>query len=106
MNLSDLQGNLNKFSWPQLVSNNDGKTSATGFCGVITILTGVLCFIAGVVDKMYLTHTTDVMLYSSGLITLGSTLLGVRKMKQGKSISDEATTLANILPLPPTAPVV
>jgi hypothetical protein len=63
------------FSWSELVSNNTGKTSASGFTGVITILVGCLTFLWG----CFFNHK-EILDQSVIIIGLGSTLLGVRKI--------------------------
>ena len=76
---------INKFSVPQLFSDKDGKTSGSGFAGIITIVTGSICFLLGCIDKMWLSHTIDVMTNSIWLITSGTALLGVRKYITAKN---------------------
>jgi len=95
MTIEDLKENINKFSWQQMLSNSDGKTSSTGVCGVITILIGLLCFIYGCIDFSYISNKNDIIFYSSGIITLGASLLGVRKLSTGPSVSDEVVKLSD-----------
>ena len=64
-----------KFSWSEMMSNKTGKTSASGFTGVITILSGCLAFLYGA----FLNHA-EVLNQSVMVIGLGSALLGVRKI--------------------------
>jgi hypothetical protein len=66
-----------KFSWSELVSNESGKTSASGFTGVITILVGCLTFLWG----CFFNHK-EILDQSVMVIGLGSALLGVRKIKK------------------------
>ena len=68
-----------KFSWNELFANNTGKTSASGFTGVITILSGCLAFLWG----SFFNHA-EVLNQSVMVIGLGSALLGVRKMTKEK----------------------
>lgn len=96
MNLQDFKDSINKFSVSQMCSNNDGKTSMTGTMGGLCVIVGCLCFLLGVIDKIWITKTTDVMLQSLGLVTLGSAMLGVRKAKQGKSVAEEATIVSQL----------
>lgn len=75
---------ISKFNWKEIFSNNSGKTSSSGFSGVITVMIGLLGFVAGVV--MYWVVGTDsgagdILINSLGLISLGTVLLGVRKVK-------------------------
>lgn len=76
-----------KFSFAQMTSNSDGKTSSSGFCGVYIIVVGMLAFLYG----CYEFHTSgkaDVMMYSSANILVGAGLLGYRK-------SVDKTTIEN-----------
>jgi hypothetical protein len=66
-----------QFSWSEMVSNETGKTSASGFSGVITILSGCLAFLWG----SFFNHA-EVLNSSVMVIGLGSALLGVRKVSK------------------------
>lgn len=70
---------INKFSFAQMTSNNDGKTSASGTMGSLCVAAGVLSFIYGVVDYSFLSHQNEVMSQSLLLIAAGTGLLGLRK---------------------------
>ena len=100
--------NINRFSFSQLCANDNGKTSGSGFSGVLAITVGVLCFMMGVIDKMFISHTTDIMTNAAWLVTAGSTLLGVRKYVTTKNPDPNA--LVDTTPDPPApadpAPVV
>ena len=78
MSLTDFK---NKFSFAQMTANNDGKTSGSGTMGCLIIVTGCFGFLCGVADFIWLTGKPDVMMYSTGFIGAGATLLGVRKSK-------------------------
>jgi len=79
---------INKFSFGQMTSNSDGKTSGSGSMGVYIIVLSVIAFLFGCVDKACISHTTDVMMYSSANILVGAGLLGYRK-------SVDKTTIEN-----------
>ena len=55
------------------------------FAGVIICLVCAVSFLMGVVDKMFISHTSDVMNSTIGFATLGAGLLGVRKFMQNKT---------------------
>jgi len=74
---------VNKFSFAQMTSNASGKTSASGTMGVYIITFSVIAFIFGCIDKACMSHTTDIMMYSSANIVIGAGLLGYRKSKEG-----------------------
>jgi hypothetical protein len=76
---------IHKFSWSELFSNGNGKTSATAFCGIIICMVGSLCFLLGCIDKMFITSTVDVISQSIMFVGIGSGLLGLRKFVDSKS---------------------
>lgn len=80
-----MKPDISKFSFGQLTSNSDGKTSGSGFSGVYICFMSMLCFIGGVIDKMFFTKSPDIMSYSLMALTIGAGLLGYRKSKE-KSI--------------------
>lgn len=80
--------NVSKFSFHEIFSNNDGKSSGTAFVGVIVSLVGTLCFFLGCIDKMWITHTVDVITQSIVLVGIGAALLGVRKVVSSKTPSE------------------
>ena len=83
--------NISKFSWAELFSNDSGKTSGTGFCGIIICMVGTLCFFLGCIDKMWVSESIDIITQSIVLVGIGATLLGVRKVFGGSS-NDTTTT--------------
>ena len=92
---------INKFSVSQLFADSNGKTSGSGWGGVIAVTVGVLCFMLGCIDKMFVSHTTDIMTNSAWLVTAGSTLLGVRKYVTTKNPDPNAVVADdNAIPVP------
>lgn len=77
--------NISKFNFQEIFSNDNGKSSGSGFAGVIICLVCAVSFLMGVVDKMFISHTSDVMNSTIGFATLGAGLLGVRKFMQNKT---------------------
>jgi hypothetical protein len=70
-----------KFRFSETFNNSNGKTSGSGFVGVIMGLTATLAFIAGVVG-WYL-QVSEVMEFFEQVLKLGSLsalLMGVRKV--------------------------
>lgn len=97
--IKQMVADIEKFSWAQMVSNTTGKTSSSGFCGVIIILVGSLSFLVGVADFMCLSKKPDIMNDSLILIPIGATLLGARKLMDSKSVPLEIVdTKDEILP--------
>ena len=74
--------NAEKFSFGQLTSNTNGKTSATGTAGLYIIAVGGICFLLGCIDKMFLNENVDIITQSIIFVGIGAGLLGYRKSKQ------------------------
>ena len=76
--------NLNKFSWAQMTSNTDGKTSGSGTVGVWYGLVSGICFLAATAYFIAMKgEGNSIVLFSSitGLATIAAALLGYRKSK-------------------------
>ena len=73
-----MKKNIDKFSFAQLTSNNNGKTSGSGTMGVLICTAGVLCFVLGCVDKIFINNDIDIITQSMGMVTIGAALLGHR----------------------------
>ncbi len=80
--MNNLKVDINKFSFGQLTSNSDGKTSGSGTAGLYIVFIGGMCFFLGCIDKMWITHTVDVITQSIILVGIGVGLLGYRKSKE------------------------
>jgi hypothetical protein len=85
-------GNIEKFSFGEMTSNNNGKTSATSTAGLYIIFIGGLSFFLGVIDKMFLDKTIDVINQAVMFTTIGAALLGVKNIVGAKN--DKAATEA------------
>lgn len=70
----------NKFSFAQMTSNSDGKTSASGVSGVLCVLVGLAGFIVGTIDH-FIDSNSDIMTQSIIMVTIGGGLLGYRKSR-------------------------
>ena len=84
--------NISKFSWAEMFSNDSGKTSGTAFCGIIICLVGSLCFLLGCIDKMWVSHSIDIISQSIIFVGIGAALMGVRKVVGQKSNDSTSTT--------------
>jgi hypothetical protein len=93
-----LKAMIERFSFAQMTSNEDGKTSASGTMGVIICIIGTLCFLLGCLDKMFLTKDIDVITQSIIFVGIGVGLLGYRKSRAKKLISNEASESTEQLP--------
>ena len=78
-------GNIKKFSFAEMTSNNNGKTSVTSTSGAYIICIGGLGFIMGCIDKMFLGNTVDIINQSIMLVTIGAGLLGIKNITGGKN---------------------
>lgn len=81
---------INNFSFAQMTSNSDGKTSGSGTMGILICTVGAICFFMGCVDKMFVSKDMDVITQSIVFVGIGSALLGYRKSKESP-ISATAT---------------
>ena len=84
--MGKLRATMERFSFAQLTSNSDGKTSGSGTAGIYIVFIGGICFLLGCVDKMFLNGTVDILTQSIIMVTIGSGLLGYRKSKDTKAI--------------------
>lgn len=82
---------INKFSFAQMTSNSDGKTSGSGTLGVIAGLAAVLTFVYGVIDYSFISKNGDIMTQSIVVLTIGAGLLGYRKSKEASIITANNT---------------
>lgn len=87
---------INKFSFAQLTSNSDGKTSGSGTAGIYIVFIGGLCFLLGCIDKMFLDNNIDILTQSIIFVTIGATLLGYRKSKSSVDVRSTDESQDNI----------
>jgi len=78
-------GNIKKFSFAEMTSNNNGKTSVTSTMGAYIIIIGGLGFIAGCIDKMCINNSIDIINQSIMMVTIGAGLLGIKNVTGGKN---------------------
>jgi hypothetical protein len=79
--LKKLRRDLDNFSFAQMTSNSDGKTSGSGTMGVLICVFGSLCFTLGCFDTMLFSKTADIITQSIVFTGIGAGLLGYRKSK-------------------------
>lgn len=73
------KGSINRFSYSQMTSNKDGKTSASGSMGVLICIVGSITFLLGCIDKMFLNDDVDILTQTIVFTGIGAGLLGLRK---------------------------
>jgi len=85
---------MEKFSFSQLTSNSDGKTSGSGTAGLYIVFIGGICFFLGCIDKMFLDKSVDILTQSIIFVSIGAALLGYRKSKDSgvTKMEDENVT--------------
>jgi hypothetical protein len=91
----------NKFVVAELFSNSDGKTSASGFIGILVGVTGCLAFITAIVGYIFeIPDTINVMQQSTIFIGAASALLAARKFAPGANTpetpADESTNTLTV----------
>jgi hypothetical protein len=79
--MKKFRATMEKFSFAQLTSNSDGKTSASGTAGLYIVFIGGICFLLGCIDKMFLDKSVDILAQTIIFVSIGATLLGYRKSK-------------------------
>lgn len=79
--MKKFRADMNKFSFSQLTSNSDGKTSGSGTAGLYIVFIGGICFFLGCIDKMFIGGSVDIITQSIIFISIGAALLGYRKSK-------------------------
>lgn len=81
---------LKSFSLAEMTSNGNGKTSGSGTMGVLVVLVGCVGFLIGVISFTFSNEPkADIMIYSTGVITIGTGLLGYRKSKDKIDLKDD-----------------
>jgi hypothetical protein len=73
--------NGNRFSFAQMTSNGDGKTSGSGAMGVLIVVIGCLTFLLGALDRIFFSHSIDIMTQTIVFTGIGAGLLGLKKWK-------------------------
>lgn len=89
MGLKDLKEMINKFSFAQMTSNSNGKTSASGTMGVLICTVGSISFLYGSIVK-----DNNILLQSVVFTGIGAGLLGYRKSQDPAKPLQEETTEA------------
>lgn len=96
MNLiNKIKLDINKFSFSQLTSNSDGKTSGSGTMGVLICTVGALIFVYSSFTKQ--TETINQAVIMTGI---GAGLLGYRKSKDSlinNSLSETSQNASEIV---------
>lgn len=84
MGYKELKEMINRFSFAQMTSNSDGKTSASGTMGVLICVIGSISFLLGSISK-----NEDVLLQSVVFTGIGAGLLGYRKSQDSTKPTED-----------------
>jgi hypothetical protein len=86
-------GKLSKFSFAEMTSNSDGKTSISGTSGFCLIITGIIGFLYSLIEPF----TIEYVYASITVVAIGASLLGYKKkiskdiiLKPGSDIQIES----------------
>ena len=85
-----LLGDIKKFSFGEMTSNPNGKTSATSSAGIYIVFIGGLSFIMGVINVMFIDKSVDIISQSVIFTGIGAGLLGVKNFTSAKNQLAEA----------------
>jgi hypothetical protein len=85
-------GDIKKFSFGEMTSNDSGKTSGTSSAGLYIIFIGGICFFLGCIDKMFLDKSIDIINQSVMFTTIGAALLGVKNIVNGRKTKAKEET--------------
>jgi hypothetical protein len=86
-----MKPNISKFSFAEMTSNSNGKTSASGTMGIFIILIGGLTFLVGAIAMIFKSTDSDILVQSIALVYAGALLLGYRKSKDDVKIESPET---------------
>lgn len=89
---------IERFSFAQMTSNGNGKTSASGTMGSLIIAAGTLGFLLGIIDKVFVNKDIDIITQTIIFTSIGAGLLGLRKYRATSqqsafSVEEEAELL-------------
>jgi hypothetical protein len=87
MNLGDIK----KWSFGEMTSNTDGKTSVTSTAGFIIVVVGTLSFLLGVLDRMFIDKSMDVINQAVAFTMIGAALIGYKNYAGTKKSDTKLT---------------
>ena len=95
---------IGKFSFTEMVSNNNGKTSASGVMGVLICTVGAISFLLGALGLIFKGTNADILVQSIGMVYAGAALLGYRKSTEKAEI-EKGIGMSIDAPVPKDAPL-
>jgi hypothetical protein len=87
--MQDIKRAIDRFSFAQMTSNSDGKTSGSGTMGVLICTIGCITFLLGCIDKMFINNDVDILTQTIIFTGIGTALLGYRKSMSRATTSEE-----------------
>lgn len=73
-------GDIKKFSFAEMTSNSNGKTSSTAVAGLYVVAIGGLGFMLGIFDKLFINSSIEIIDQSVIMTTIGASLLGIKNI--------------------------
>ena len=74
-----------------MTSNTDGKTSVTSTAGFIIVIVGTLSFLLGVIDRMFIDKSMDVINQAVAFTMIGAALIGYKNYTGTKKSDTKLT---------------
>jgi len=74
---------IHKFSFPEMCSSANGKTSGSGVAGLFVIFVGTICFAIGTFKS-----EPNTLIQSLALVTLGTSLIAIKKLNPTKDTTN------------------
>lgn len=84
-------GDIKKWSFGEMTSNTDGKTSVTSTSGFIIVVVGTLSFLLGVIDRMFIDKSMDVINQAVAFTMIGAALIGYKNYTGTKKSDTKPT---------------
>ena len=84
-------GDIKKWSFGEMTSNTDGKTSVTSTSGFIIVVVGTLSFLLGVIDRMFIDKSMDVINQAVAFTMIGAALIGYKNYNGTKKSDTKST---------------
>lgn len=73
-------GSLKKFSFTEMTSNSNGKTSATSVAGLYVVALGGIGFLLGIIDKLFINSSIEIIDQSVIMTSIGAAILGIKNI--------------------------
>ena len=83
MNLPKI-GDIKKWSFGEMTSTPEGKTSVTSTSGFMIVTIGSLSFLLGVIDRMFIDKSMDVINQAVAFTMIGAALIGYKNFTGSK----------------------